>query len=152
MTSNAFPSSPYQLIGDDFCSASASGGLRIRAEQLGHRFPDLRYHSFSLAGFEPQAPTVAKSRKLFLGGRESPFTRSCAVFGPLRLLRWHKQDYEGVRKDLESELDLVPLGSRRELQLELALLDEFLVGSNVPNFIIEQYLRPREVGCPQPMV
>ncbi|MGB0648252.1 MAG: tetratricopeptide repeat protein, partial [Bradymonadia bacterium] len=121
-----FPSSAYQLLGDAFCSASASGGVRIRAEQLGHRFPSLRYHSFSLAGFEAlKLNQSAKAQACFLeAGKINALGRAQAR--ALRLLLWHKQDYEGVRRDLESELELVPLGSRRELQLELALLDEFL--------------------------
>lgn len=119
-----FPTSTYQLLGDGLCGVVGAGELRIRAVQMGNRFAQLRHLSLCLAGFEALGlGQNSKAESCFAEAvRLAPLGRAQARAA--RLLSWQKQDLDGVRRGLEREIEGVPHLSRRDLQVELALLEE----------------------------
>jgi tetratricopeptide (TPR) repeat protein len=119
-----FPTSTYQLLGDGLCGAVGAGELRIRAVQMGNRFPQLRHLSLCLAGFEALGlGQLSKAESCFTEAvRLGPLGRAQARAA--RLLSWQKQDLDQVRVGLEREIEEVPRVARRDLQVELALLEE----------------------------
>lgn len=118
------PTSCYGLLSDMLCARQSTGSLRVKAEQMGGRFPKLKQVAFGLAGYEAiVSGENSRAKECFeLADKIMPLGRAEARAS--RYIAWQLGDQEQVRASIERELSGVPEQAQRDLLIELALVDE----------------------------